>query len=54
MECSEDIGCAYMFPLDLILFGQPIPVGEQGRLMGSTLDILDDLPNDSSTVFEEF
>lgn len=31
IECADDLGGLAYLPLDLVLFGQPIPMGEPGR-----------------------
>jgi hypothetical protein len=43
-EVCEDISCAWMLPIDLVVFGQPIPIGNEGRfnVMSKSLDILED------------
>jgi hypothetical protein len=43
-EVFEDMSCAWMFPIDLAVFGQPIPIGNEGRfnIMSKSLDVLAD------------
>lgn len=41
LECADDTANLSWLPLDMVLFGQPIPVGEKGRynFLGNISDI---------------
>lgn len=44
LETAEDVSCAWMAPIDMVCFGQLIPVGDENRfnIMTNSLDILED------------
>lgn len=44
-ECSEDLSNMAFLPIDMALFGQPIPIGEKGRFnwLGNNHDFLDNM-----------
>lgn len=43
-EISENGACAWLYPIDLIVFGQPVPVGSEGRfnIISNVTDVFDD------------
>jgi hypothetical protein len=42
-EISENGACAWMYPIDLVVFGQPVPVGSEGRfnIISNATDVFD-------------